>query len=210
MRRAIAAVAVTAAVASIGTACSSSSHPDPAKLGVRSLTIAGHAALQDGFGPRAVVMAHGATTHKEQWLPLMPTLARAGYDVVALDLGDDRAAAVQDAVAYVKQHGASTIVLMGSSAGAGDVLAAAASGRYAAVVTFSAVSVRTTDEPVLAIASKDESSPAMTVAPQIVHGSGKGSTVHVVEGNVHGADMVKQHPEVGAYVVSWLATTLGR
>jgi len=60
------------------------------------------------------------------------------------------------------------------------------------------------------LTAENESSPAMTVAPQIVHGSGKGSTVHVVEGNVHGADMVKQHPEIGAYVVSWLATTLGR
>jgi pimeloyl-ACP methyl ester carboxylesterase len=192
----------------VATACGQSADGGGLpRRGFRSVTIQSHPAFQDEVGhpTKAVVMAHGASTHKEQWLPLLPALADAGYDAVALDLGNDRAGAVRDAIAYVRQNGATTIVLMGSSLGCEDVLTAAAHGGYAAVVTFSAVSVHTAPVPVYAVASAHESvGPTVDIAQQIVHGSGPGSGVLVVPGGEHGVDMVQQHPGVIAQVVSWL------
>lgn len=207
MRRALAAGLLV-----LAAACSSSSSPR-VPAGVQAGVIAGHAALQAGSGSTAIVLIHGASTHKEQWLVLMPALARAGYRAVALDLGVDRAAAVDAAIRDVRATGATRVVLFGSSRGAQDALeAAAATGRttdIVVVVTFSAVVVRSAPAPVLAIASQHEQvGDTVSIARDIVRGSGRGSTTIVVPGGTHGVDLVQQHREVIDQVIAWLKTVV--
>jgi pimeloyl-ACP methyl ester carboxylesterase len=191
------------------TACSSSTAPVHLPSGVDAGVIAGHPALQAGHGATAIVMVHGATTHKEQWLVMLPPLARAGYRAIALDLGPDRKAAVEAAINDARETGATRIVLFGSSLGAQDALEeASATGRatdIAAVVTFSAVVVRTAPTPVLAIASEhDPNADTVSIARTIASGSGHDSTTIVVSGSTHGADLVQQHREVIDEVIRWL------
>jgi acetyl esterase/lipase len=198
-----------AAAVLVVSACNRGAQSSP-PTAARTLQISGHAASEMGQGSTAVVLVHGASTHKDSWFPLMPALAGAGYDAVALDLGTDRAAAVQAAVTYVRAHGAKQVVLMGSSLGAADVLEAAADGDYAAVVTFSAVSTHTTDEPVYAIASRnDPTADTVSIANEIVAGSGAHSARLVVEGGTHGVALVPGHPEAVTLLLRWLRAVLG-
>ncbi len=179
--------------------------PAAAPAATRTITVAGHAATETGNGTTAIVLVHGASTHKDSWYPLMPALASAGYTALALDLGSDRAGAVQAAVTYVRAHGSRTVVLMGSSLGAQNALDASQHGDYAAVVTFSAVTAVTTHLPVLAIASRDDpTADTVSIAHQIVAGSGTGSETFVVTGSTHGVALVPKHPEAVKELLRWL------
>ena len=79
-------------------------------------------AVEMAEGSVGVVLAHGASTTKELWYPLMPALADAGMHPVAFDFGSDRAGDVRAAMSYLQDAGAEKIVLIGSSLGGANVL----------------------------------------------------------------------------------------
>ncbi len=206
------AAVVTGAVmgAAALAACASSSAPVPA--GATTIEIANHAAVVMGSEKAtvAVVMVHGRSTHKDSWYDVMPKITGAGYRAIAYDYDATGGAGIAAVVAYERAHGAKTIVLMGSSLGAGHVLRSAipALTHPAAVITFSAVEIVTIDPaiPVFAIASKGDGNTAKNA-----HAIARGvkSQELIVTGATHGVDLVHPHPEVVDAIVTWLAKTLG-
>ncbi len=207
------AVRVLAAIALLGALAGCSSSSASAPKGSRQLSIAGHAAVEMGAGrATVVVMIHGLTTHKDSWYPLMPALTTAGAWTIAYDYDSSKSADVAAIVDYAKAHGATRVVLVGSSLGAQHALESAGSLHAAAVVTFSSEVDRTIKEPLLAIASKGDGDTAAIAGRNVdqaaTHG-GHDSQVVVVDGSTHGIDLVHPHPEVITTVVSWLGKTAG-
>ena len=93
-----------------------------------------------GQGDHAVILAHGARFTKESWKRQAPVLARAGFRVLAIDFrgrGKSRAGPnakrgerlhyldVLGAVRYVRENGAKTVSIIGSSFGGGMAARAA-------------------------------------------------------------------------------------
>jgi pimeloyl-ACP methyl ester carboxylesterase len=90
-----------------------------------------------GHGPRALLLLHGGRFNKESWRKQAPVFAHAGFLVLAINFsGDhpnpdgspgsygsdaDNAADVLAAVAYLHQHGATSISAIGGSLG-GDAV----------------------------------------------------------------------------------------
>jgi pimeloyl-ACP methyl ester carboxylesterase len=160
-------------------------------------------AVEMGEGPVGVVLAHGASTTKELWYPLMPALADAGMHAVAFDFGSDRDGDVRAVMSYLDDAGAEKIVLIGSSLGAANVLDVASRDPVAAVVTFSVGENGTwsIDEPGLYIASEGDGGTADAARALADEFSGKAL---VVDGGTHGADLLKPHPEVIDDVVAFI------
>ncbi len=109
------------------------------------------AGLLFGHGKTAVVCSHEFRTTKAIWSQslIVPLLALHGYMVLAYDFrgnGDSAGQAdtgvldvdLKAAIAFVRQQGATEIVLLGSSMGGTATLKVAASEQVAAVVTLSA------------------------------------------------------------------------
>jgi hypothetical protein len=165
-------------------------------------------AVEMGDGPVGVVLAHGASTTKELWYPLMPALADAGMHAVAFDFGSDREGDIRAAMSYLQDAGAEKIVLIGSSLGGSNVLDVATGDSVAAVVTFSVGDggAWSIDEPGLYIASEGDGGTADAARALADRFDGKAV---VVDGSTHGADLLKPHPEVIAEVVTFIesATT---
>lgn len=200
-------VRVLAVIALLGAAAACSSSAASTPKGAHAFSIAGHHAVELGTGTTAVVMIHGATTHKDSFYPLMPALAAAGYWGIAYDYDSSGSADVAEIVAYARTHGAQKVVLIGSSLGAQHAMEAADSLHVNAVVAFSAEIERTVKEPLLAIASEHDGN-TVTYATQNVHNAGPNSQLTIVSGNTHGIDLVNPHPEAKATVTKWLAKIL--
>jgi pimeloyl-ACP methyl ester carboxylesterase len=109
------------------------------------------AGLLFGRGKTGVVCSHELNTTKAIWSQsrIVPLLALRGYMVLAYDFrgnGDSAGQAdttllgvdLRAAIAFVRQQGATKIVLLGSSMGGTATLKVAASEQIAAVVTLSA------------------------------------------------------------------------
>ena len=94
-----------------------------------------------GGGERGVVLAHGARFDKESWASQAQTLARSGFQVLAIDFrgyGKSRAGSrskdrydgleldVLAAVAYLRQAHATSVAVVGGSMGGGAAAEAAA------------------------------------------------------------------------------------
>ncbi len=160
-------------------------------------------AVEMGDGPVGVVLAHGASTTKELWYPLMPALADAGMHAVAFDFGSDRAGDVRAAMSYLQDTGAEKIVLIGSSLGGANVLDVASRDQVAAIVTFSVGDSGSwsIDEPGLFIASEGDGGTADATRSLADRFDGKAV---VVDGSTHGADLLKPHPEVIDDVVAFI------
>ena len=133
--RSDAAVLAVFAVCSLGlfAVCGDDKPETPA--GARTITIdvpGGKLdAVEMGDGPVGVVLAHGASTTKEFWYPLMPALADAGMHVVALT-----SVRIEMAMCAPRcricRTGAEQIVLIGSSLGGANVLNVASHDQVAA------------------------------------------------------------------------------
>jgi pimeloyl-ACP methyl ester carboxylesterase len=86
-----------------------------------------------GTGPVGVVLVHQLDATLCQWLPYGKRLAARGYQVLAMDLGGYGSSEpsskpdqdVKQAVAFLRQQGARTIVLIGASLGGTASLSAA-------------------------------------------------------------------------------------
>jgi pimeloyl-ACP methyl ester carboxylesterase len=205
-RRASRAASLLVSLLVAAAACSSDAPSGP--KGSRQLSIAGHAAVEQGSGTTAVIMIHGATTHKDSFYPLMPKIAGAGDWAIAYDYDSSGSGDIAEIVVYAKAHGAKRIVLVGSSLGAQNALTAADALHVAAVVTFSSEVEHAIKEPLLAIASEHDGSTA-TYAKHNADAAGPGSQLDIVSGSTHGIDLVHPHPEAMTTVTDWLAKTLG-
>jgi pimeloyl-ACP methyl ester carboxylesterase len=95
-----------------------------------------------GTGPRAVVLLHGGRFDRRSWRPQATVLAADGFRVVAIDFrasvearagrdtgcGYDATCLAKDALAavhYLRDHGATSIALVGGSLGGGAAAQAA-------------------------------------------------------------------------------------
>jgi dienelactone hydrolase len=115
-------IAAFAAASFLLTSCSEGD-PEPPS-GSRMITIATTggaelAAIEAGSGGRMVVLSHGATGTKEDFFGLAGVFAKDGWTAIAYDA---RSAAREDdlraVVAYARDSGATSLVLVGGSLGA--------------------------------------------------------------------------------------------
>jgi alpha-beta hydrolase superfamily lysophospholipase len=174
-------------------------------------------AIEMGTGDRVVVLSHGADSSKEAFFPLLPALAQAGYLAIAYDArgigssegqpdidtrGDDLAAVV----AAVRDSGATSVVLGGSSLGGAVSLSAAkdldADGLILlapAVPDASAIDVP--NIPTL-IAVAEDNEPFTTYARDLADVLGVQPII--VSGSAHGARMLVGHPELSEQIASFV------
>ena len=197
----IAVVAVLAAALSMRKAV----HHDKFPAGATTIAIGGQAVTQLGTGPEAIIMLHGASTHRDAWYQFMPGLAKAHFATYAVDYpsASEPRAIVAAVIAYARAHGSTTFVLMGSSRGAGYALGLA-DLEPRAVVSISAVAATTSSRRVLTIASEHDAAAPPQLATAIAAGSGAGSVEVTVSGQTHGADMVHPHPEIVDTIIKFL------
>lgn len=159
---------------------------------------------QLGDGDRWLVLAHGASSRRDIWYSAMDDWASAGYHVVAYDTvqPEERAEELGLMVEFARMHGATSVVVMGSSAGASAAIEAARSLEVDGVVAVSGGSTDPAgvDEPVLFVSSDgDDGDAARDRAAAF------GSDPLVVTGDIHGAELFSEHPEAVAAVIAWLA-----
>lgn len=131
-----------------------------------------------GTGPHGLVLIHGGRLTKESWRPQAKRFQAAGYHVVALDLRgfglsqavpaagaseDRKELDVVAAVAYLKQHGALEVSLIGGSMGgdaAADAAAALATGAVDCLVLLSSAGGARPDQvkarKILVVAARDD------------------------------------------------------
>jgi len=114
-----------------------------------------------GAGEDAVVLAHGARFTKESWATQAPAIAKSGFRVLAIDFrgrGQSRGGSSPDAadalyldvlaaVRYLREHGATTVSVVGASLGGWATARAAVAappGEIDAVILLAAPPI---DEP---------------------------------------------------------------
>ena len=196
--------------------------PDP-PTGSRQVSIATSGgdelnAIEVGHGDNVAVLSHGATGTKEDFFGLAGAFADRGWRAVAYDA---RAEAREDdlraVVAYVRNTGATSVVLVGGSLGASLSISMAAELHVQGVVSLSA-SADTFDAlhaagaigdsiPVL-VAVAEENEPYATDAHRIADALGIEPTV--VSGEGHGAGMFRDHPDLMDNVVTFADAAVGR
>jgi pimeloyl-ACP methyl ester carboxylesterase len=171
-----------------------------------------------GRGRAGVVLVHQSDGDLCQWLPYARDLARAGYQVLSMDLegrgsagfvqydgdqpvpyGFDVAAAAQ----YLRTHGAAKVVLVGASMGATSVLAGAAITRpvvngvisLSASASFAGIDARTAatrlTAPVLYVAGTDDSRYA-EVARTLYAATRSKRSLTIVPGSLHGVEFIQE------------------
>jgi dienelactone hydrolase len=167
-----------------------------------------------GRGRAGVVLAHMSDGDLCQWMPYAQTLAKAGYQVLAMDLeGRGSAGYVQyegdqplpygldvaAAARYLRAQGAAKVVLVGASMGGTSVLAGAAVARplVNGVVSlsgspdFGSIDVRMAASrlavPVLYVAATDDSDYA-DVARTLYKATKSKRSLTIVPGAMHGAE----------------------
>lgn len=167
-----------------------------------------------GRGPAGVVLVHMSDGDLCQWMPYALTLAKAGYQVLAMDLegrgssgyvqyegdqpvpfGLDVAAAAR----YLRVHGAAKVVLVGASMGGTSVLAGAAVARplvngvvsLSGSADFGSIDARLAASrlavPALYVAATDDSDYA-EVARTLYGATKSKRSLTIVPGSMHGAE----------------------
>ena len=122
---------------------------------------------------------------------------------VALDFGSDHAGETRAAIQHLRDSGAEKIVLVGSSAGGSATLQLASTEDVDAIVTFSVSGGgdSSISEPGLYVASEGDGDTADNARQLSERFGGKAL---VVDGDTHGADLMKPHPEVIDQVVAFI------
>ena len=167
-----------------------------------------------GRGRSGVVLAHMSDGDLCQWMPYALTLAKAGYQVLAMDLeGRGSAGYVQyegdqplpygldvaAAARYLRAHGAGKVVLVGASMGGTSVLAGAAVARplvngvvsLSGSADFGSIDARTAASrlavPALFVAATDDGDYA-DVARTLYKATKSKRSLTIVPGSMHGAE----------------------
>ena len=208
-RIAAATVAAALAIGTVAIAIAAAislrkDHPEKPPANVATLTIGGRTVSQLGEGSTAIIMLHGASTHRDAFFPFMPQLAAAGFATYTLDYPSAHIprAEVLAVKQYAFDHGATKFVLMGSSLGAGYALQLA-DLQPNATISISAVRDYPNPGLVMAIASKNDGQTAK-VAARAADGGAAGSRLLIVSGQTHGADIVHPHPDILPKIVAFL------
>lgn len=211
-RIAAAVVALALAVGTVAIAIAAAislrkDHKETKPQAVSTVTVEGHTVAQLGSGNVAIIMLHGASTHRDSFYPYMPQLAAAGFATYSIDYPSSQLP--RDAVNAVKRYafarGATSFALMGSSLGAGYALQLN-DLKPSAIVAISAVSLFPTSGVVMSIASKNDGKTA-AIASDTVAVSAPGSKKLIVSGQTHGATMIHNHPEILPAIIDFLTTT---
>ncbi len=168
-------------------------------------------AIEVGSGRRVVVLSHGATGTKEDFFGLAGVFAEDGWRGIAYDA---RSATREDdlraVVAYARDSGATSLVLVGGSLGASLSLSMAAELEVQAVVSlsapassFDALDAATAiggSIPVL-VGVAEDNEPYATDAVEIADALGTSATI--VSGDGHGTGMFRDHPELMDAIVAF-------
>ncbi len=182
-----------------------------------------------GSGTTGIVLAHEYESDSCNWLPYAKALAEKGYTTLAFDFAGYGAsdlangtqsndADVKEAVAYLRAHGATKIVLMGASMGAQACLNDAKDVDPEAVVSLSSpwsfgsevIDPSAVTVPVLLMAGKGDSGGGFVDSARLI--ASKAPTAHkkvtVVDSSEHGTFLLRSavSGEVEHDIAAFLAT----
>jgi pimeloyl-ACP methyl ester carboxylesterase len=165
-----------------------------------------------GSGTTGVVLAHEYESDSCNWLPYAKRLAELGYTALAFDFGgyggsglpvgtQSNEADVKEAAAYLRAHGATTIVLMGASMGGEAALNDTRDVKPAAVVSLSSPWVFGRDvvdpsrvtAPVLLVAGKDDAGGGFADAASLIASKAPSEhvTLKIVDSAEHGTALLR-------------------
>ncbi len=213
---------VVAVSVSLALACCGASQPDP-PVGSRHVRIPtsggdGLDAIDVGRGADVAVLSHGATGTKEDFFGLAGVFARRGWRAIAYDArAQAREADLAAVVAYARQSGAASVVLVGGSLGASLSIAMAAELHVQGVVSLSApadtfdalhAAEAVGDTIPIFVAAAAENEPYATDARRIADALRTEPTI--VSGNGHGSGMFLDHPDLMDTVVAFANAAVGR
>lgn len=202
------------------TSCGGTPDPPAGSQQVSIATSGGDelSAIEVGHGGDVAVLSHGATGTKEDFFGLAGVFAERGWRAIAYDA---RAQAREDdlsaVVAYARQTGATSVVLVGGSLGASLSISMAMQLHVQAVVTLSAsagsfdalhAAEAIGDSIPILVAVAEENEPYATDAHRIADALGIAPTV--VSGDRHGTGMFRDHPDLMDTVVTFANAAVGR
>ncbi len=158
-----------------------------------------------------VVLSHGATGTKEDFFGLAGVFADDGWRAIAYDAPlASREDDLRAVVAYARDSGAASLVLVGGSLGASLSIAMAAELKVQAVVSLSAPA-----SPFDALGAAEAIGDSIPVLVAVAEGnepyaadavkiaSALGTSVTIVSGDGHGAGMFREHPELMDTIVTF-------
>lgn len=210
-----------AAVALLLASCGDAD-PEPPS-GSRNISIATTGAaelsgIEVGSGDRVVVLSHGATGTKEDFFGLAGVFAEGAWRAIAYDA---RSAAREDdlraVVAYARDSGATSVVLVGGSLGASLSISMAAELEVQAVVSLSAPAssfdaleaAEAIGESIpMLVAVAEDNQPYADDAVKIA--DALGTSVTIVSGDGHGTGMFRDHPELMDTIVAFADGAIGQ
>lgn len=213
--------AAFAAVALLLASCGDGD-PEPPS-GSRNIRVATTGAaelsgIEVGSGDRVVVLSHGATGTKEDFFGLAGVFAEGGWRAIAYDA---RSAAREDdlraVVAYARDSGATSVVLVGGSLGASLSISMAAELEVQAVVSLSApassfdaleAAEAIGDSIPIFVAVAEGNQPYAADAVKIADALGTSATI--VSGDGHGTGMFRDHPELMDTIVAFADGAIGQ
>lgn len=188
------------------------------------------AAVIYGSGNRAVLLVHGGRFRKESWVPQVPALRAAGFEVMAIDLrgvGESHGPGDHDpmdaqlsldvlaAVRYLHAHGAKSVSIVGGSMGgaaAGDASIASRPGEIDRVVFLGAspnLPAEKLQSASLFIVAKDDSNEDGPRLPGIrtqFEKAPQPKKLVVLEGSAHAQFLFQtdQNERVMREILAWL------
>ena len=207
-------IAAFAAVSLLLASCDEGDPGPPS--GSRNIAIAttGGAELpgiEVGSGDRVAVLSHGATGTKEDFFGLADVFADGGWRAIAYDArSTSREDDLRAVVAYARDSGATSVVLVGGSLGASLSISMAAELGVQAVVSLSApassfdaleAAEAIGDSIPMLVAVAEDNRPYAEDAVEIADALGISATI--VSGDRHGTGMFRDHPELIDAIVAF-------
>jgi len=216
-----ACIAAFAAASLLLTSCGEGDPEPPSGSRIITIATTGGAelpAIEVGSGERMVVLSHGATGTKEDFFGLAGVFAKDGWTAIAYDA---RSAAREDdlraVVAYARDSGATSLVLVGGSLGASLSISMATELEVQAVVNLSApassfdaleAAAAIGDSIPVLVAVAESNEPYATNAVEIADALGTSATI--VSGDGHGTGMFRDHPELMDAIVAFADDEVGQ
>jgi len=192
--------------------------------GIRRVEFGGVPAAVAGEGPLGIVALNGVGGSMCQWEGYARELAEQGARVLMFDYVDEPVPEALAAERWLREDGASQVVLMGTSLGGGVAVRAGARGDPAAIVTLSAVNepggplgnivraARRLRAPALHVGSREDGFTYFARDTRRLHAA-TGSEVKeriLVPGGDHGVDILEADggDDVKAAIHAFLRTAI--
>jgi dienelactone hydrolase len=219
--RLAACIATFAATALLLASCDKGDPEPPSGSRKIEITTAGGdevPAIEVGSGGRVVVLSHGATGTKEDFFGLAGVFAEDGWRAIAYDAPlTAREDDLRAVVAYARDSGATSVVLVGGSLGASLSISMAAELEVQAVVSLSApassfgaleAAGAIGDSIPVLVAVAEGNQPYAADAVKIADALGTSATI--VSGDRHGTGMFRDHPELMDAIVAFADGAIGQ